>query len=85
MEFGRAPRKKPIRGPPGDGNMTRREDPCTARSPPHPPVNTKRLQHRVDVAARPRNGAHVGKPADEGLDVGAKGPASVTARLGHVV
>ena len=56
--------------------MTRREDHWTARSRhPDPPVDANRLQHRVDVAARPRNGAHVRKPADERLDVGAKGGA----------
>ena len=35
-----APRMAPIRGPPGDGNMTRREDHWTARSRhPDPPVD----------------------------------------------
>ncbi len=39
-EPSRAPRMAPIRGPPGDGNMTRREDPWTAASrQPNPPVD----------------------------------------------
>ena len=39
-EPSRAPRMAPIRGPPGDGNMTRQEDLWTGRSRhPDPPVD----------------------------------------------
>lgn len=39
-EPSRAPRMAPIRGPPGDGNMTRQEDFWTGRSrQPDPPVD----------------------------------------------
>lgn len=39
-EPSRAPRMAPIRGPPGDGNMTRQKDLWTGRSRhPDPPVD----------------------------------------------